>query len=558
MSVKEDIRKLALKNAVMHNGNASPGAIIGGILGSHPELRSKAKEVMEDIQEVVKEVNKLGLEKQTAELKKIAPGLLEKKEKKKKELPDLPNAVMGKVVTRIPPEPSKYNHIGHALSFLINYLYAKKYKGKCILRFEDTNPEKASQEYVDAMKEDVLDFLDIKPSKTVFVSDDMKKFYELAEQAVNSRKAYVCTCTREEMQKNRHNAAGCSCRFQTPEQNIKLWKDMLAKKFKPGKAVLRLLIDMAADNHVMRDPVIMRICTTKHYRQGTKYTVWPMYDFENAIEEELCGITHIMRSSEFGSMRVELQDYIKDLFGFRKQEIRQYGRFNITGATTQGRVIREMIEQKKVSGWDDPRLVTLRALKRRGFVKETFYELVKEVGLSASQTNIDWTILSSINRKILDSKADRFFFIKEPVKVNVKGAPEQKLDLSLHPDRKGGRKIEVKDKFHLEKSDADGLKGGKLYRLMDCLNFTKKGRELVFDSLEHERFKEKGEKIMHWLPDDVVNVEVLMDDGSWIKGIGEKNLEKVKVGQVVQFEREFFARLDKKEKNKLVFWFTHK
>lgn len=560
MGIKKIIRKFALQNAVKFNGKANPGAVIGKVFAEDPSLKSKAKEVSKQIKEVIKEISKLSVKEQTEELKKVAPELLKKKEVKKKELPELKNAVQGKVITRIPPEPSKYNHIGHALSFLLNYLYAKKYNGKCILRFEDTNPLTSEQEYVDAMNQDVLEYLDIKPDKIMFASDDTPKFYEMSEQLIEQGKAYVCFCDRDSMKQHRFKGTECGCREKESKTNLEEWKNMLDGKYEDGKCSLRLKIDMKAKNMVMRDPVIMRISSQLHYRQRKKYCVWPMYDFENAVEDSLTGITHILRSSEFGTMRVELQDYIKDLFKLKKQTIIQYGRFNINGAVTKGREIREMIEKKEVIGWDDPRLVTLRALKRRGIVKGVFYELALEVGLSKAETNLDWSLISTLNRRILDPTSERYFFIKEPKLITIENAPEQKLKLKLHPDfpEKGVREFKTNDKFYVEKEDYDKFKDGKLYRLMDCLNFRRK-KGFVFDSVEHEKYKKEGKAIIHWIPEsETVEVEVFMPDSKLIKGLAEVSVKKLKVNDVIQFQRFGFCRLDKKEKNKLVFWYTHK
>ncbi len=574
--ILKEIRKYALQNAVLHDGKANPKAVLGKILGKNKELRNKAKELLEQCNLIVEEVNKLSVEEQKRELEQEAPELLERK-KQKKDLPELPNAEVGKVVTRIPPEPSKYNHIGHALSFLINYLYAKKYKGKCVLRFEDTNPETSKQEYVDAMKQDVLEYLDIKPDKIVFVSDDMPRFYELAEDLIKRGHAYVCSCPREKMQELRKKGIPCECRSKPVEKNLEEWHKMINREFKEGERVLRLKIDMKSKNYVMRDPVIFRINYTPHYRQGTKYCVYPMYDFENAVEEEFCGVTHILRSAEFGKMRIELQNYIKDLFGFKKQIVVQYGRFNIVGAVTQGRIIRQLIQEGKVLGWDDPSLVTLRALRRRGIQKETYYELARIVGLSPTPTNIDWSVIASINRRILDPITKRFFFINEPVRIRIKDAPEQELKIRMHPDNDlGVRSFKVKDEFFITRKDYERLEDGKIYRLMECLNFKKQGDEFIFDSIEYENYKEKqkesGSLIMHWLPADkenerkLIKVKVFTPEHEFITGIGEEALKEVKQGEVVQFERFGFVRFDHsenkegKEKGKetMVFWFTHK
>jgi glutamyl-tRNA synthetase len=283
-----------------------------------------------------------------------------------------------------------------------------------------------------------------------------------------------------------------------------------------------------------------------------------MYDFENSIEDSITGITHILRSNEFGNMRIELQNYIKELLGLKKQTIVQYGRFNITGAISQGREIREMIEKGEVSGWDDPQLVTLKALKRKGIVKETFWEIAKQVGLSKTPTNLDWSLINSVNRKILDDKAPRYFFIKKPVKIKIEGAEERTIELGKHPTKDLGKRVfKVGSEFIIEEEDYKQLQDGKIYRLMDCLNFKKQKNKLIFYSLSYKEFP-KGALIMHWLPESKDNLKttILMDDGSEIEGIAESHLKELKEGDIVQFQRFGFCRLDSEEK--MYFIFSHK
>lgn len=556
--VKDLILKYGLQNAVRFKGKANPGAIVGKILGEKPELKSKTKELMQDINKIIKDINSMKLSEQQAKLKSLAPEMLEKKEKEKRGLQELKNAVEGKVVTRMAPEPSKYNHLGHAISFLLNYLYAKKYKGKCFLRFDDTNPNMSKKEYVDSAKEDLINYLGLKPEKIIFASDYIEEMYKAAEKLITDKNAYVCLCDREQMQDYRHEGKECDCRSREIKENTSLWKDMQKKKYRDGEAVLRLKGDMQADNHVMRDPVIMRVCTEPHYKHKTKYAVWPMYDLESAFMDSKLGITHVLRSNEFGTMREELQNKIIELLNLNKYEIVQYGRTVIKGAETQGRKIRELIEQGLITDWDDPRLVTLRALKRRGFVKEMYYNLVEEIGLSPSQTNIDWTRISTTNRRILDDSAMRYFFIEDPEEIKILNAPEKTVELDLHPDnKKGGRKLKTNDTFFLSRKDFESLKEGKLYRLMDCLNFKLEKGRLIYVSDSIDDFRKKGTKIMHWLPrmEGIVDVEILMPDNEKIAGLAEPGVKKLKVDDVIQFERQCFCRLD--NTRKMLFWFTH-
>jgi len=540
--MKDLILKYSLKNA-LDFGKANLGSVIGKVLHENPELKNNIKELSREINEVIKKVNLMSQDDIKKEILKY-----EFEEKSKDvNFKELKN-VKGKVITRIAPEPSKFLHLGHALVFIINYEYAKKYNGECILRLEDTNPEKSTNEIVKSVYQD-LKWLKIKYDKKIICSKRLKIYYDYAEKLINMNKAYVCFCSRDKIKELRMKKIRCSCYNKDINKNLKEWKNMLKKKYSPGKANLRLFGIMDSDNGVLRDPIIFKITNIKHYLQKNKYYVWPLYDFENSIEDSIENITHVVRSKEF-ELRAELQNLIKDYLNLKKQEIIEIGRFNIIGSTTQGREIRKLIEEKKVFGWDDPRLVTIKALRRRGFVPESFYELAKEAGLSKSETNIDIRVLASINRKIIDKKAKRYFTVFNPKKIKISDFKNGKVKAPLHPSlNKGFRTLNVKNEFYIQ----DNLEKGKYYRLMHLFNF----KDNKFVSKDYD--KELNAQLIHWVPaDDFVNVEVLMDNGEMIKGFGEKDLKKVKVNEVVQFERLFFARLDKKEKDKLIFWFTHK
>jgi glutamyl-tRNA synthetase len=212
-------------------------------------------------------------------------------------------------------------------------------------------------------------------------------------------------------------------------------------------------------------------------------------------------------------------------------------------------------------GWDDPRTWSLQALKRRGFLPEAIRNFVLSFGLHQNEITVPVDTLYAENRKLIDPTAPRYFFVEDPVELKVTGAPEQRLAINLHPEQPamGSREIKTGDTFYIIKADMGSFKAGKLQRLMDCLNFTKKGRGFVFDSLDHETFRKKGEKIIHWVAGSGhVDAEVLMPDASVVKGYAENALSQVKPGTVVQLQRFGFCRLDRKEGNKLVFWFSHK
>jgi len=553
--IKKTIEKHTLANAVSHDGKAHHGAIIGKVLAEHPKAKAQMKEIMPEIHKTVSEVNDLPHEEQKKRLFKIWPQFFHK-EKREKNMAELPGAVDGKVVTRFPPEPGKYMTVGHALSFLINYIYAQKYHGKCVLRFEDTNAEKANQEAVDSFLDSTKRFLDIKPSKIVFISDDILKIYKEIEKLINKKQAYVCSCSAEHMSKFRRKKQECEHRKQTAKKNFELWSQML--KGKDGFAV-RLMGDMTSDNATLRDPVIARTNKIDHYRHKKKYCVWPTYDFANTCEDEWCEITHILRGIEFGNERIELQKYIAKLLGFREKYYIQYGRINVSGLEkSSGRVLRALVE--KGSGWDDPRMPTIKALERRGFVKETFYQMAKDVGLSKTPTKIDEKTLAAINRKFIDPIANRYFFVKDATKVVIKKAPHglKKIQIKVHPDKSETRNINVSNHLYLNHQDIlDNV--GKEIRLKSLYNviipndFGAFNKKLLFSSSLHKF----GLSVIQWVPKEHVKVEILLTNGKKIKGLAEKNVEKLKMGDIIQFERFGFCRLDKNENGKITFVWAH-
>ena len=558
-NLKTTIRKYALHNAIKYKGRANPGAVIGKVLAENPDLRDKAKEISKEIIKAIKEINKLSLENQEKNLQELAPELLEKKEEsKEKDIFEFLGIREGqKVVTAFPPEPSKYPHIGHAKAIIVNYELAKRYNGTFYLRFEDTNPEVVEEDFYKTNIEN-YEWLGIKPDKIEYASDHMEDFYKYAEKIIKENHAYVCSCSQETVKENRKNGTECEHRYQQPEKNLEKWQEMF--KARAGKYVLRLKGHMQSPNTTLRDPVIFRIIDEPHPRKKKKYRLWPNYDFESAIMDGIEGITHRLRSKEF-ELRNELQRLIQTLASFRETKIYEFARFNLEGVESSGRIIREKVQKKQLMGWDDPSLTTLVALKRRGFLPEAIKEFVLSTGLTKTEAVLTWDDLIVHNRRLLDAKCNRYFFVENPKEIKIENAPEKTAELKLHPEfkEKGSRKFKTKDKFYVAEKDFREFKEGKIIRLMDCLNFVKKKDKIIFDSVEYEKYKKHGDKIIHWLPvqKDLVKVEVLMPSREIKKGLAEPMVKNLKVGDIVQFTRFGFCKLDKKEKGKLSFWYTH-
>jgi len=563
MEIDNIIRNHALKNALDHKGSANPKAIMGKIMGTHAEWREKRQELAVKIDSIVKEVNALSVDDQRAALVADAPEMLEKKKKEDRDIFAFFGIKEGEtVVTSFPPGPEKYPHIGHAKAAMMNYLMAKQHGGEFKLRFEDTNPKLVQDIFYDIIQEN-LKWLGVEWSELIYASDHMERYYSLCEKAINDGNAYVCSCDGEGVHHSRETGEPCSCRGRGPDENLELWKNM--PNLPVGHAIVRLKIDLEHKNTTMRDPTIFRILDEPHARQGKKYRVWPNYDWQNSIMDSDTGVTHRIRSKEF-ELRNELQRYVQKICGLRETSTYEIGRFNFVGVVSSGRVIREGIEKGEFVGWDDPSLTTIVALRRRGFQPKALMDFLVSTGLSKAEATLTWDDVVLHNKRLLDAEADRFFFVRDPVELWVKGATEEKVEMDLHPEhRKGGREFNVHDNFWITKQDMDCLSDGKLYRLMDCLNFRKQTDGFEFTSREVSEYKEHGEKIMHWLPrsDNLVDVEIMMPDKTVVCGLAEVGVGNVREGQVIQFERFGFCRLDAVTTNnegglKLVFWYTHK
>ena len=546
----------ALANALKYDGKANPNNVLPKILGEFPDQKARIKDLRAEIEQVVESVNALSLEAQQARIEVIAPELLEKKVQKEKDLPPLPNAVDGKVVTRIPPEPSKYNHLGHALTFLLNAMYAERYHGKVLIRFEDCNPEKVNQEFVDAMLEDIQGYLGITPSTIRYVSEDMPELLRQATVLIERNGAYVCFCDQETMRAGREAGTECACRHKSVPEHLAAWERFQRGEYPKGMCVVRFKGDMTSQNTVLRDPVLWRAVDTPHYRVGSRYKVWPTYDFYSPIEEHLCGVTHVLRSNEF-ALRVELQERIKEFLGLPGQEVLQYGRFNLTGATTQGREIREGIETGAFIGWDDPRLVTLKALRRRGIRAQAYRDLVKQLGLSPYPISLDFSMLAAANRKIVDPIADRYSFVRAPVSVPVSGGAHSDVTLHLRPDKKeGGRRLRTTGTYLLARHDLEAMRD-KTVRLMGDCTIAPEGTGWRFVTREVG----KTDMAVNWLPDDsaqIVPVEVMMPDATLASGFAEAAVKNLPVDTIIQFERFGFCRLDAHGADGVIrFWYAH-
>ncbi len=565
--LKEEIRKMALQNAFEHEGKTQDKIILGKILGTKPEFRTKVKEIAGDIAEIVAAVNQLSSEEQKKEIEEKFPELLAPKEKivEREGLPELKDAEQGKVITRFPPEPNGYPHIGHAKAAIINSEYAKMYGGKFILRMDDTNPEAERMEYHAAIKVG-LEWLGIKFDTVKSTSDDMEIFYEKGIELINSGKAYVCTCKREDISKNRRARKACKCSTEDVDKNNKNWEKM-KEKFKPGDAIVRFRGDMKADNAVMRDPVLFRIIDGKHYTLGEKYRIWPSYDMAVSIEDSIDGVTHAFRSKEF-ELRKELIDAILDALNMRKPYQGFFSRLEFKGMPISKRIIKPLIEEGKVSWYDDPRLPTLEALKRRGIRPEAIRKFITSLGLTKANTLAPFDALEAFNRKFVDSESTRLFMVRNAKKLVVKNLQTSSVEIPNHPvNDMGKRKIEIDGNFYIDGEDAESIKEGTQIRLLGLGNvsITKDGTEFEGelvgegDTTNIPKIQWVSQKTAHEIkmiiPKVLFNGEEFNEDSlEELDVYTEPQYLQLKEGEEIQFVRFGYCRKD--SQNQAIF--THK
>jgi glutamyl-tRNA synthetase len=530
-------------------------SVLGKLIAEKPSLKECTPEVIPVVESIVKGVNELGLVNQKRELKKLAPKLLRKpKQKKVVAFPELAQAKEGEVVTRFPPEPNGYLHIGHAKAAIIGYEYAKRYKGKFILRFDDTNPEKEG-EYYQVQKED-LKWLGIEWDKEYCTSNRLEKHHQLAEKLIKEGNAYVCTCSPEEIKSNRFNKKPCKCRRNSVEENLAKWDELFY--LPEGKAVLRLKGNLESPNTAMRDPTLFRLVDAPHPLQGKKFRCWPTYDFAGAVEDSLAGVTHAFRTKEY-ELRDEVYFYLLDKLHLRKPLLIEFSRLSLEGMPVSKRLIKALINEGKVAGWDDPRLPTLRGLRRRGIQPRTIYQFVLSQGISKVESAITFDQIEAINRKILDPITRRLYFIPNPIRLIVHGTSPKEIKLKFHPQFDlGERSLKVGRVFYISEQDTCQLRKGEKIRLKGLYNIEIKriAKEGIWGNYLSEKLL-PGLKRIQWVPEDYTRLEVLQpkeifinnkyndDSLKTITGYAEKEIEKIATNEIVQFERFGFCRIER-------------
>ena len=378
------------------------------------------------------------------------------------------------ILTRFPPEPNGYLHIGHAKSICLNFTTAAKYNGKCNLRYDDTNPVKEDMEYVRSIEEDVK-WLGFKWDKRLWASDYFDEMYECAVQLIKEGKAYVCDLTADQIREYRGTlkepGKESPYRNRTVEENLQLFEEMREGKYADGEKVLRARIDMASPNINMRDPVIYRIAHASHHNTGDKWCIYPMYDFAHPIEDAIEGITHSICTLEFEDHR-PLYDWVLQAIGKWEKPPRQieFARLNLTNTVMSKRYLKAMVDDGRVDGWDDPRMPTIAGIRRRGYTAEAVRDFCERIGVAKANSTVEADLLDACVRDDLKTKVENRNVVENPIKVVITNYPEDKTEMmeienSREVPEMGSRMVPFSRELWVDGEDFMEVPAKKYFRL---------------------------------------------------------------------------------------------
>lgn len=571
------LKKVALLNAVKHNGQAQVAPVIGTVLGEKPELRTRVKEISSLVSHVIEEINHLSKEEQKSIVEKNWPETFVKEKNEEKLLPSLPNAnEYSQIVTRFSPNPDCVLHLGSARAIILSHEYAHLYNGKFILRFEDTDPKlkRPVLEFYDRIRQDLV-WLGCEPDEEYIQSERLEIYYGYAEKLLKTGNAYVCTCKPEHFREKILRNEPCNCRGLSIDQNMKRWERMLNGQYAEGEAVLRVKTDLNHPNPAVRDWPALRVIDNLKYphpRVGSRYHAWPLYNLAAGVDDHLMGVTHIIRGKEHLTNQVR-QEYMYSHLGWKYPEAIHYGRLKITGASLSKSKIVQGVRSGEFEGWDDPRLATFVALKRRGITPEAIRRMIIDVGPKTSDVILSWENLNAYNRKVLDPIANRYFFVQEAIEITVTNVRKPFVSkLPLHPQHpeRGFREYNITPekgtdacKFWVSRPDVDASKVGSTIRLMELFNIkleraTMYSAQASFVSESYEDARKLKAPLIHWIRiGEDVPCSVVMPNATIIRGAAESACRKLVPDEVVQFERFGFVRMDRVN-NELTAYFAQR
>jgi glutamyl-tRNA synthetase len=559
----EDLREIlyryALQNAVKYGDLPQPSTVLAKVMGTHPELRPRAKEIAKLLPEVIPRVAAIPADQRRDTLAAIAPDLLQElseAKEPKKGLPPLEGAEGG-VVMRFAPNPSGPLHLGHARAALLNDAYVRRYGGKFVLRIEDTDAKRVDPAAYDMVREDIA-WLGLAVHDIVYQSDRLDLYYGYARKLIERGGAYLCTCEGDMFRDLKLAKKACPCRDHPVEENLALWEAMLAGEYGEGTITLRVKTDLSHADPAMRDFAAFRIVASPPHPR-VDALVFPLMNFSVAIDDHLLGITHVIRGKDHIANTVR-QSYLFGYFGWKPPVYRHYGRMGIEGVVLSTSQMHRGIDEGTYTGWDDIRLGTLRAIARRGISPDAVRNAILEIGIGETDISFSWDNLYAKNRDLVDPVANRYAFVPDPVELTIEGAPVKLAQAPLHPGdpARGCRLLPFEGKALISRAD---LSGHHLIRLKDLCNITVTRSGSTFtaayagDSLDEAR-KAKA-PIVQWLPPSSAVLCVLHHPERDMQGSCEAAVRS-ELGKVIQFERVAFARIEAVTPAGIEAYFTHR
>jgi glutamyl-tRNA synthetase len=575
--LREFIRRAALLNAVGHDGKAQASALVGKVLGEKAEYRSRVRELTVVINTVVSEVNSLALSEQKSIVEKNWPETQKKHETEEKRLSPLSNADRYSVITtRFSPNPDCVLHLGSARAIVLSHEYARMYNGKFILRFEDTDPKtkKPQLEFYESIRQD-LRWLGCVWDEEYIQSDRLEIYYEIVGKMISDNNAYVCECTPEEFRNKTVAKEACPCRNVSLDVQLQRWQNMLEGNYQEGEAVVRIKTELDHPNPAIRDWPALRIIDTKKYphpRVGSKYHLWPLYNLAAGIDDHLMGMTHVIRGKEHYTNMIR-QKYMYQHLGWEYPEAIHYGRLKIMGAALSKSKIVAGVNEGDYTDFDDPRLGTFAALKKRGIQPEAIKKMIIEVGVKPNDVTLSWENLYAHNRKILDATSNRYFFVANPVELKVLGLPKTfYIKMPLHSEYvdRGFREYiiepegdQLRAMFWISKKDAETLQPEQMIRFMELFNIqinskTANNITASYASESYEEARKSKTPLIQWIHrGDEYSAQVIHQDASVTMGFAESVCKKLKPDDIIQFERYGFVRINEASE-KLIAYYAQK
>ena len=541
------VRKFALQNALEYDGEGQSGSVLGRLLSERPELRPEAKRLMGIVSGEVERANAMamdeGVDAVRAELERSAPDALEREKHRKIEgLKELPGNTSS-VVLRFAPNPNGPLTLGHSRGVVINSEYAKMHDGKVVLRFDDTDT-RVKPPLPDAYQwiEDEYAWLAGRPADIVVrASDRMPIYLEYARRLLADGHGYVCRCPADEFRNHRESKKDCPCRSKDASNNLAEWESMNDGTLGEGDAVVRIRTDMTLPNPALRDWPALRIQQTPHPMVADRYTVWPLLDFQSAIEDYEQGVTHIVRGKDLMDS-TRKQSLLYEHLGWQYPETLYWGRVKVHefgGFSTSS--MRASIESGERTGWEDLRLPTIQSLRRRGFDARALRDFWVDLGVTQKDISVSMQTIESLNSSALDSTVERRSFVASPVSLDLDGHDGAVVEPPRHPDGEitGTRSWVLAKSIYIQEADC----GNGSLRLKEFADISISGSKITIDSLE----RSDNRPIVQWLPESMVREAVLFvpngDEIDEIEGLLEDF--ELKVGNVYQLERIGFAMLEK-------------